>query len=235
MPAQVIPWTYTDSPGILMWNWVTEHFVARITGREVDPQSPGEKRNIRAYNWELCDRMHSIQGMPRLLVEGTALAFDEAESRIREHVGKCYDFRLGYLKFAGSLAQTYALASGETVDVGPYVGTRCSVTVLQSDRTERTVAGTFAVDRYRWLVTTHDQQLEIIPEHVVRITNRSEAADRAAAVNRSDTYTGIGRMYREDPRAGCTGRPGFTVGTVDHAGALQCPIHEVGLQESPSA
>ena len=45
------------------------------------------------------------------------------------------------------------------------------------------------------------------------------------------TYSGIGRIYREDPRAGCTGRPGFAAGTVDHAGAPRCPLHEEGLPE----
>ena len=43
------------------------------------------------------------------------------------------------------------------------------------------------------------------------------AAERATEIVRGDLYSGIGRMYREDPRPGCTGRAGFMVGTVDHA------------------
>ena len=33
--AQPIPWVFTDMPGILMWTWVSDHFVARIAGAEV--------------------------------------------------------------------------------------------------------------------------------------------------------------------------------------------------------
>lgn len=215
-----------------MWSWVTEHLVARVSGQEV----PGDEddrgiRNVRSYTWELLDLIRSNQGMPRLLIEGASRSFGDAELQVREHVGKCYDARLGYRKFAGSLAFTYSLASGEQIDVSSFIGTRCSVTVLLADGSERTVAGDFSIDRYRWVVRTLDEQLEIVPEHVVRLTNRSEVADRAASIMRHDSYTGIGRMYRQEPRKGCTGRPGFTVGTVDHAGAAECPIHESGLPE----
>ena len=33
--SQPIPWVFTDMPGVLMWTWVSDHFVARITGAEV--------------------------------------------------------------------------------------------------------------------------------------------------------------------------------------------------------
>ncbi|NDH19344.1 MAG: hypothetical protein EBY51_08265 [Actinobacteria bacterium] len=34
--AQPIPWVFTDMPGILMWTWVSDHFVARIAGAEIN-------------------------------------------------------------------------------------------------------------------------------------------------------------------------------------------------------
>ncbi len=214
-----------------MWNWVTAHFAARIQGREVkDAKNPG-LRNVLAYHWELLDLIRTHQGVPRQLVEGTNSSFDEAERSIREHVGKCYDPRLGYLPFAGKYAHQFTLATGEQIDVTPLLGTRCSVTVLLADGTSRTVAGDFAVDHYRWRLDTPSERLIIVPEHVSRITNRSEVAELAARVVRHNSYSGIGRMYREEPRPGCSGRPGFTVGTVDHAGAAQCPIHESSLEQ----
>ena len=230
--AEPVPWTFTDSPGLLQWSWVTEHFVARVLGSEVpNPSDPGGRRIVRSYHWELSDLMRTNQGMPRLLIEGSSQSFEEAEEAIREHVGKCYDARLGYRRFAGELTFTYTLATGERVDVSGYIGTRCAVTVLLPDHSEQTVSGDFEVHNYRWRVRTADDVLEIVPEHVTRITNRSLAAEKASSIAYSSTYAGIGRIYREEPRPGCTGRPGFTVGTVDHAGAPPCPLHEIGIPE----
>lgn len=230
--AEPIPWTFTDSPGILLWTWVTEHFVARITGTEVDnTDDPEGRRIVRSYAWDVSDLMRTNQGLPRLLIDGTASSFDDAETLIRSHVGKLYDPRLGYRKYAGALAFTFTLSTGEAVDVSEYVGTKCSVTVLMPDRTERTVTGDLEVLHYKWRLSTPEMLLEIVPEHVVRITNRSEVAERASAITRNDSYSGIGRLYNEEPRRGCTGRPGFTMGTVDHAGAPRCPIHEAELPE----
>lgn len=244
-PLDPIPWSYTDSPGVLLWSWVTEHFVARISGTEVagpGPESAGDRgdtiadeftdrRLIRSYAWDVSDLMRTQQGLPRLLVEGISPGFSEAEALVREHVGKLYDPRLGYRRFAGSLAFTYSLSTGQRMDVSSYIGTRCSVTVLMADHSERTVTGDFDVHHYTWRLTTPVEVFDIVPEHVVRVTNTSEAGERARAVTHIDSYSGIGRIYREDPRPGCTGRAGFTVGTVDHAGAPRCPLHEEGLPD----
>ena len=230
--AEPVPWTFTDSPGILLWTWITGHFVARITGTEVEnDEDPEGRRIIRSYAWDLSDKIRTSQGLPRLLVEGNATSFEEAESLIREHVGKCYDPRLGYRRFAGSLTFTFTLSSGARVDVTEYIGTRCAVTVLMPDRTERTVSGNFDVSNYKWRLTSSEEAFEILPEHVIRITNRSEAAERASAITRNDSYSGIGRIYREEPKPGCTGKPGFMMGTVDHAGSPRCPIHEIGVPD----
>jgi hypothetical protein len=212
--------------------WVTEHFVARVSGTEVsDDASPEGRRIIRSFAWEVSDLVKTNQGLPRLLVEGNAGSFEDAELLIREHVGKLYDPRLGYRKFAGPLAFTFVISTGEALDVSNYIGTKCSVTVLMSDGTERTVMGDLQVRNYKWRLVSADQVLEITPEHVVRVTNRSEAAERATAITHGDYYSGIGRIYRQEPRPGCTGRPGFTVGTVDHAGSPRCPLHEIGVPE----
>jgi hypothetical protein len=230
--VEPVPWTFTDEPGVLLWTWVADHFVARVVGTEVaNEDDPLGRRIIRSYAWEVSDLIRTNQGVPRLLVEGRATSFDEAETWVREHVGKLYDSRLGYRRFSGTLAYTFTLASGERVDVAEYVGTKCAVTVLMPDGGTRTVTGDLDVQHYKWRLATAEQMLEITPEHVVRISNRSEAAERATAITRNESYSGIGRLYREEPRGGCTGRPGFMVGTVDHAGSPRCPIHETGVPE----
>jgi hypothetical protein len=235
--GEPIPWSFTDSPGVLMWMWATEHFVARIQGTEVSVESeslgglPGGRRLVRSYLWNLSDRVRLQQGVPRLLIEGNSSTFDQAENLIREHIGKCYDRTLGYRRFAGSHTFTFQLSTGENVDVSSLIGTQCTVTVLIAGGARRTVIGDLDVIGYRWLVTSADGSFEIVPEHVVAITNRSAIAEQARAVVHIETYSGVGRMYREDPRAGCTGRAGFMQGTVDHAGAGRCPLHEVGIPD----
>lgn len=230
-----MPWSFTDAPGVLLWTWLTPHFVARITGTEagcdVDDAGDDGRRLINSYGWDLSDLVRTSQGLPRLLVNGVSTSFEDAERSMREHVGKCYDPRLGYRKFAGPLAYTFMLSTGQRVDVSEFIGTRCAVTVLLPDLTERTVTGDFEVTHYKWRLAAPDRIMEILPEHVMRITNRSEAAERASAIVRGDLYSGVGRMYREDPRPGCTGRAGFMLGAVDHAGASRCPLHESGLPE----
>lgn len=227
-----IPWKYTDSPGVLLWTWTTEHFSARIMGYEVpNPDDLKGARIIKAYNWELSDLIKKQQGMPRLLIEGVSATFEEAEWSIREHVGKCYDQRLGYGPIAGQWAFRYMLATGEVLDVRPFLNTRCAVTVQMADGKETTVVGDLTTKGYKWRLTGPEKVLELTPEHVLSVSNRSEAAERAASYIHLDSYSGIGRIYNEDPRRGCTGRPGFTRGTVDHAGSPRCPIHEASVPD----
>ena len=230
--VEAIPWHFTDEPGVLLWTWTATHFVARIRGQEVSGhESEPDRRHVRSFQWDLADLVHRQQGIPRVLVEGSAGTFAEAEDCIREHVGKAYDPGLGYRRFSGPLAFTFTMSTGERIDVRQLIGTACVVTVLLPDRSHQTVSGDFSVHHYLWRLTTPSHEIDIIPDHVVSVTNRSAAADRAAEVTRLNTYTGIGRIYREDPRPGCTGRPGFEVGTVDHAGGPRCPLHEEGLPE----
>lgn len=230
--VEPIPWTYTDQSGVLLWTWRTEHFVARISGQEVPNfDDPLGGRVIKSYSWDLSDLIRLHQGTPRMLIEGMASTFGEAEEHVRENLGKCYDPRLGYKSFVGSFAHRYVISTGETVDVRPFINTRCSVTVLLPDLTERTVVGNFNVSGYRWRLSTPEDTFEIVPEHVLAISNRSAAAERAAQYAHSDLYSGFGRIYREDPKRGCTGKPGFTLGTVDHAGTPRCPVHEVGVPD----
>ena len=230
LPA--IPWVYSDSPGVLMWTWVTDHFVATIRGSQaaVDPaHAGGADRVIRSYTWELSDLIRRQQDLPRLLIEGTCGSFDEAEDFVREHVGKAYDPRLGYGPIAGPFATTFTVADGRRIDVGDLIGHRCTVTVLVAGGGQDSVAGDLSVHHYRLRLRDGDSVYEITPEHIVDVRHRSRAADRAAAVTASPTYSGIGRIHKVEWRRGCTGAPGFDPGTVDHAGAPRCPLHEVDI------
>lgn len=229
-----IPWAYSDSPGVLLWTWVTEHFVATIRGSQaaIDPAlAGGADRVVRSYSWELADVMRRQQGMPRILVEGECGQFAEAEALIREHVGKAYDPRLGYQHFAGPYATTFTIADGSHVDAADLIGIRCTATVLLAGGAREMVSGDLTVHHYTWRLRDGDDIFEIAPEHVVELRHRSVAADKAAALIDMPTYTGIGRLHRDEWRRGCTGAAGFDFGTVDHAGCPRCPLHEPSLPD----
>ena len=64
--AEPVPWTFTDSPGVLLWTWITDHFVARITGTEVEnDEDPEGRRIIRSYGWDLSDLIRTQPGPAR--------------------------------------------------------------------------------------------------------------------------------------------------------------------------
>ncbi len=44
-----VPWSFTDSPGVLAWTWLTPHFVARVSGSEPEADAEEEtdgRRNV---------------------------------------------------------------------------------------------------------------------------------------------------------------------------------------------
>lgn len=225
--AKPIPWSYADQPGLLVWTWISDHFVARVNGQEV--QANSGQRTIRSYRWELLDKMRMHQGMPRILIGGEALSFEQAESQIAEHVAKCYDPRLGYRSYSGCLAFTFELSSGERMDVSSLIGSYVNVELLKGSRQIENIQGDLSVHGYAWRLDNNGQISEISPEHVLSVTNRASQAKAAQVSLHGEKYSGVGRIYREDARPGCTGKPGYLAHTVDHAGAPQCQLHEVGL------
>lgn len=230
MSAEPIPWIYTDEPGLLQWAWVTEHLVARVSAVQAGT-APDGQRIIRYFHWELSDRMRMNQGMPRLLIEGDAASFEEAEAAVREHVAKCYDPRMGYRRFAGSLAFIFEISTGERIDVSPYIGREVTVIVAHADGGRTTLRGDFDVAGYRWRIRGTDALHDVVPEHVVSVSDRSTFAQEAVDLVRPSSYSGVGRIYREDPRPGCTGVAGFLPQSVDHAGRPRCPLHERDLPD----
>lgn len=223
MTTAPVPWQYTDQASTVQWTWLTEHLVARIWADAIELDG---ERHVRSYAWEVCDRMTVGDGLPRLLVEGQASTFVEAERCVREHVGKAFDPRLGYRDYAGTEATTFTLASGERRDLGPLLGSRCHVTVILEGGERAVVSGDLSVRNYSIVLREGDRTRVLVPEHIASVSHRSAAAERAAGLVVDRRHAGFGRIYRAEWSPGCTGMPGFEVGTVDHGSAGPCPLHE---------
>lgn len=225
-----IPWVFTELPSVLMWTWHTPQFLAKITAVEgmaaQEAVGDGAARMVKAFTWEIGDLLRPTQGMPRVFIEGMTSNFTEAESRIREHIGKAYSIRYGFLKYAGNFAFTFTIATGEIVDFTRFMNTDSTITMLEPDGTERRISGMLSVSHYKIRMRSDWRVLEIRPEHIIGVENASEVVSRALALRKPETYSGIGRMHQANKVQGCTGVPGYLPNTVDHTGCPSCPVHE---------
>lgn len=173
-----IPWAFSELPGIRRWTWVSDHAVCVIDTELVDMGvahaggTDAGRQASRSHTWSVADRIRTNQGVPRVLVEGQAATFEEAEAAVREHIGKLYDPALGYQAFAGSLAHTFTLANGERIDLGPFVGQQCAVTVRVGERANRGLVGELGIHCYRVRLRSAGGVVEITPEHILSIHTR---------------------------------------------------------------
>lgn len=206
-----IPWRFVDTDLAQMWLWETPHFEARVS------------QNLNSFTWELGDLLVPNQGLARFLAEGQTRDFAEAETAVRETVGKSYPARLGYAPYTGDLATTFTLATGERVNLGEFNGQGVVVTVRQSNGINKSVIGHARVVHWELVLETHGSTIRVQPTHIVSIVREGGGG---ASKSASD-YTGMGRLYRGKVKAGCTGQPGFMPDTIDHTGP-KCGVHESG-------
>lgn len=203
-----IPWKFIHSDVMKMWQWETPHFEARVTA------------DVNSFAWEIYDLI-SRGGEPMFLVEGRTREFHESEMAIREMIGKSYPAKFGYASYAGALATTFTLATGERIDLGRFNGTRVVVTVRLPNGLNQSFIGLMTVVHYEVHLTPEaGTPVRIQPSHIVKIAGEGGTAAQ------DSSYTGIGRIYRGTPTRGCTGVPGFMPETIDHTGPTPCPMHE---------
>lgn len=207
--ARAIPWAFLDHDVMKMWVWMTDHFEVRVTA------------GINSYNWVITDLMRSPEG--RFLAEGVTANFGETEAQVRETIGKSYPPKFGYMEYAGALAHTFTIATGERIDFSQFLGQRTIVTVRTPQGQEKSFVGSVRAVHYEVHVSpTAGSAVKIQPSHIIRVVPESGKPTRTAA---QATHTGIGRLYKGPVARGCNGRAGFLPDTVDHTGDA-CPIHE---------
>lgn len=203
-----IPWYHSLADFGSVWQWKTSHFVVTVTS---DSQG-------RSFYWRLND---ISSGSERFIVDGQASSFGQAEAGVREAVGKTYSPKLGFVKYAGSYATTFVLATGAKKDLGVYDGFNVIVEVADRDGDVRTVKGVARLSHYNLLVIHKDTTYRIAPSYVLSIRADGEVSPKDDPTSEEN----VSRVVQGVVIAGCTGRPGFLANTVDHVGR-KCPIHE---------
>lgn len=208
-----IPWSFVDDERVQLWTWRTPHFEARIAAESA------------RFSWHVRDLVSVVDDLGRLLMEGRTDDFAEAERGLREVIGKSYPYRYGYAGYAGSLATTFRIGSGQRIDFSQFGAATMIVTLRMPDGREQSYTGTLDTLHHEVTLTPRSGRvLRIKPSCILRIAG--ENGRRAADVTQADpTYTGIGRIYRGSVEVGCTGRSGYLQHTIDHV-ADPCPVHE---------
>lgn len=213
MDRKPVPWLFVDSPLLKAWTWSTEHFEAKIF-------SMGTQNG---YAWKVVD---SSGSRAVTLGAGEAQRFNQAEDELLELIGKSYPITLGYQSYAGDLATTFVLRSGRKVDLAPYVGTDVIVDVFNKEdpSTPITLVGVFSIKNYKVHIRTDRSSVSAVPpEFIINIRREFDPTKMQDKVERQ----GSRRVFQQEWVKGCTGRPGFLVGTVIHNPTDEfCPIHD---------
>lgn len=205
---RAIPWHFIDHDLMKVWLWRSEHFEARVTA------------DINSFSWDITDLVASREGI--FLTEGRSQDFNTAENEVREAIGKSYPTKYGYGVYAGALATTFAIATGERLDFGLFAGGRAVVTVRLPTGRDQSFVGSIRVHHYEiWLTPDTGSTVRIQPAHIVKVTGEGGGVHAEAKTS----WTGMGRVYRGNIPRGCNGKPGFMPDTVDHSGDV-CAVHE---------
>lgn len=205
-----IPWEYTNGQ-IKVWRWLTKHFDAQI---RTDADA------IR-FVYVVTDL---TRGRRVPLANEFAMSFEDAEHSVAELVGKSYPVGAGYRPFAGDLATTFKISTGEEVDFGPFEGSQVQLTA-RTRQGVKVFDGTLQIRNYDIEILDNNGATAIIPPVLVQ----SVTADRVQRTERLSTTPGsVNRSVRGKYTTGCTGSPGFFDDTVDHSpAAAWCPLHGV--------
>lgn len=208
--VKTIPWNYQESPFAKSWTWTTDHFEAKV-------RSDGSR-----YVWTVSDLSKGRQ-IP--LGSGPETSFTAAEDEVRELVGKSYPTRLGYRAYAGSLATTFRIYTGEVIDFGPLESSKVIMTVRTSEGVERILTGALRVVHHELHVVSESGTYRVSPSFIVKVSR--EFGGMGSSPSKARKLGKSGRLYEGELVPGCTGVLGYDPGTVDHPPrAPHCPIHE---------
>lgn len=202
-----IPWEYTQNPTLRVWRWLTPHFDAIV-------RSDGNR-----FVYSVTDR---TRGMRLPLVNDYATSFKDAEESVLEVVGKAYPPGAGYRDYAGELATTFAIATGERIDFGPLEGTRVTLVVNMDNGEQKSITGPLNVSHYKILIRDEAGDRYTIPSQRIASV-QSDEKRRPDRVPHGQSRTVPGSV-----KEGCTGQPSFSAGKVDHPASVPwCPVHRV--------
>lgn len=152
-----IPWAHSTAELGSVWRWETPDFFVVVNG------------DGRSFYWVLSDTSVDPEAEAKVIGDGQAATFEQAERSIRETIGKAYPPRMGYLHFAGPLATTFVLADGQAHDLEEFIGRRVQVTIAERGWDGKECRGVASVEHYDLVLTTPEEITRISPSYIMKI------------------------------------------------------------------
>ena len=203
LPA--IPWIHSSSEFGSVWIWETRNFIVTVNGSE------------QSCYYVITNKSQKEQNM-RPFADGRAGTFQEAEELIRETIGKAYNPNLGYQGYAGYLATTFRISTGQKLDLGQYINKDVEVKVVNSLGKTDSYFGVASVKNYEFMVTKDNKVTKIPPAYIREVIIPEKIVQKTLP---SISY----RIFSGHVTQDCNGIIGKMEGTVEHYSG-RCPIHE---------
>lgn len=221
-PRKAIPWIHRTNPLVTSWVWETDHFVATIF-------SEGLGAGKKMFNWKINDKS---SGASVPFESSASKDFNEAVEGLLEVIGKSYDRVLGYQEYSGDLATTFTVFTGQKIDLSPLIGETITLLIYNEhdELNDIMISGQFDISHYDIVLQADDQTtVKINPAYVKSIKKEYNLNEMIDELDKASKTASRGRrIFYEEWRKGCTGRPGFNPGTTEHSiGDPFCSIHNV--------
>lgn len=213
-----IPWIHNQNPLVTSWMWETDHFIVTIYAEGLTSR--------KLYNWKINDKS---SGRPVPFDSAGVESFAASVDAAVEVIAKSYPRELGYQEYAGELATTFTVSDGRRVDLGKIIGDSVIIRAHDGYGGEQLIMGTFDIRNYDISIQTGENELVIVPpEKVIDIQKEYGSTSVLNSLGNDIKSTKNKRIFHDEWRKGCTGKPGFNPGTVMHSpNDPFCPIHNI--------
>jgi hypothetical protein len=179
------------------------------------------------YHWKINDKS---SGRPVPFDSSDGDSFGDCVDMILEVIGKSYKRSFGYQEYAGALATTFKVSDGREINLGSLIGENVTLMARDDSSSEGIrISGMFDIEHYEVVIRTGETTIsKVTPSYIVDIQKefgtRSAIDELDGGVKASKNKS----IFYEEWRRGCTGRPGFNSGTVEHnANDALCPLHRL--------
>jgi hypothetical protein len=215
---QPISWVHRSNPLITSWIWETPHFVLTIFAEGLNVK--------KMYNWKINDKS---KGFPVPFDSAPAESFQASVDAAVEVIAKSYPRELGYQAYAGDLATTFTVGNGRRINFASLIGDMVVLTARNANNEDTLITGIFDIRNYDIVIQTGEATGVVIPPERVMAIHKEFGSTNVLDTLASDVKSSRNkRIFHEEWRKGCSGKPGFNAGTVEHApNDPYCSIHNI--------